>query len=214
MFTINVQIVEHFRNLFFQNCHDYIKKFRFGNSVIACNRSSCPDWKRIPTVYGLCCSHNFHASNSTKAYVLNQAGKYTGLSILLQSTNITKSGFFLLINFAGGYITFQSDVFFPVFGMENFFRLYTRQNIPTKQYNMLPVASRRCYLPEDGSPSLTKRSRCQLGCILKAYYSECGCHPYTMPIIDESVPMLRNCTARDLLCIQNNSGNSLRFIFI
>lgn len=75
------------------------------------------------------------------------------------------------------------------------------------QYETLPLASRRCYLSTDGPSMPGRQSNSALKCLIKAYHEFCGCHPFTIPILDESALMLRNCSALDIICVWNNIGN-------
>lgn len=187
-----------------------MRKFRYGIEMFECTSNDCPGWKLIPTVYGTCCSFNFHPLSKWSASVLNQAGKFGGMNILFSDSgqNMPPSGISIIISQPGSFITrfLDQDMFPLIPGYDNYFRLYLNLQDISPFFKHLPLKSRQCMLPVDGPPSAYFRSRCILICITEAIYRECGCHPYFMPIIKENSKIFRNCTIKDLLCFANRTS--------
>lgn len=141
-----------------------------------------------------------------KALYSNEWGKRSGVSILINSQLVTRSGFNVFIHQSADYITKATPIFSLIPRYEHFVRIYPRCNKPDKQFLRLPYESRHCLLPNDKDLALFRQSRCRLLELTKTIHQECGCHPYFMPILEKTE--IRNCTARDIGCFKYDSGNS------
>lgn len=153
----------------------------------------------------MCCGFNYIPGERGKAIVLNQVGHLSGLKVLLSPPEGTPAKWFLLLNHPITYITPASQIHLLESNVENFFQVYASEFEPALQYDTLPLASRRCYLQKDAPNIPVLQSKCRLICMMKTYHRKCGCHPFTIPILDKSIS-IRNCTALDMLCIRNKIG--------
>lgn len=145
---------------------------------------------------------------------MKQFGKLSGLNILLSISNETMGNWFMILTTAGKYISYASKMYLLDTYRENFFQMTVSQFESALQYETLPQASRRCYLSSDGASKPGHQSKCLLSCLMKTYHDFCDCHPFTIPILDKSIPMRRNCTALDIPCVWNNIGNWFKMLWI
>lgn len=189
-----------------------MKKYRFGDEMFNCKPNDCPGWKTVPTIHGLCCTFNFHPNNAFNAYALNQFGKHSGMSIVFNGTISTNSlSSTLMIHYPSDYVT-KATQFTPLSpGYETFIRIYSHLNEPSNQYMNLPLESRRCLLPQDKNLTLFRQSRCRLICFTKVVHKKCGCHPYSLPILENSYKIMKNCTPVDIPCFDHNFGEKIFF---
>lgn len=186
-----------------------MKKYRFGNDVFDCILNNCPGWKIEPTMHGLCCTFNFHPYNASKAHSIAEYGKFSGMSIIFNDANSTNSSSTLLIHYPSDYVTKATDLFTLSPGHEQFIQIYTKLEMPSNHFMGLPFESRRCLLSHDTNLTLFRQSRCRVICFTKIVHKECGCHPYSLPILEGSYKISRNCTPMDIPCFDFNSGNEM-----
>lgn len=172
-----------------------------------CISGNCTSWNTISTIYGWCCTFNFHSDDVSKSLFSNEWGKCSGISIIFDGQTATKSGFNMFIHHPLEYITKAVSIFSLIPEHEHFIRIYPLFNKPSKHFLSLPYESRRCLLSQDKNLTLFRQSRCRLLELAKAIHRECGCHPYFMPLLDDSYKLIKNCTTHDLDCFNYDSGN-------
>lgn len=175
---------------------------------------NCTSWNTISTMYGRCCTFNFHSDDVSKSLFSNNWGKRSGVSIIFDGQVASRSGFNMFIHHPTEYITKATPIFSLIPGHEHFIRIYPRFNKPSKHFLSLPYESRRCLLPQDKDLTWFRQSRCRLLELAKAIHHECRCQPYFMPILDDSYRTMKNCTIHDFDCFKYDSGNKFKeFLF-
>lgn len=192
-----------------KDCGDYIVNYRFDTKQFDCTPETCGGWNIISTIYGMCCSFNFHPNNTSQTYYSNDWGKGTGISIIFTSNTATKSGFNVFIHHCTEYVTKATSIFPLIPGYENFIRIWPQYDRVSKHYLGLPLEQRKCFLSTDRNLKLFRQSRCRLFGFATAIYKNCGCHPYFMPSFENNHTSIRNCTIMDIHCFSHNSGNNL-----
>lgn len=186
-------------------------RYRFADEIFECNETSCPSWKKTFTVYGACCSFNYHPTSNfnskSKSVNLNQIGQMSGLSIVFSTKNLPESGLSLIITRPGGYVMHYNSFFALNPRFDNFFQLYVQSYRSHSNFERLPFDIRRCLLPKNVDDEREKsQSWCALYYTLETIYKECDCHPYYMPNVTKQSASIRNCTVKDLFCFKQNEG--------
>lgn len=182
--------------------------YSLDNRQFNCTQEACETWKIMHTIYGVCCSLNFHPSNTSKAYSSNEWGKGTGISVIFTGQIASNSGFNVFIHHCAEYLTKATSIFPMIPGYEHFIRISPQLNVISKHYTKLSIMQRKCLLTTEQTSKSLKQSRCRLISFANAIHRICGCHPYFMPVLQEIETSTKNCTAIDIRCFNHDSGKN------
>lgn len=125
---------------------------------------------------------------------------------ILFASPVLSAGVSLVFSQPGGFLTHYDSLFPLIPESDNYFRVDVQSDALTPYFRHLAATLKKC-LPPDGPNIMTHRSLCLFVCTLEIIYRECGCHPHHMPIITAKSASMKSCTAKDILCFRNKTGD-------
>lgn len=177
-----------------------------------CDSKHCNQFVQTVSYLGICCSINYHALNhSTSPYISNYFGIGSGLKLILtqrpQLTDgisgvLNSDGLIMLIHHPQIFSTESTHVILIKPMRENFVAVYPI--ITTCASNVLDLTpqERKCNQPSDFNRQYYSKSECERQCLIDRIYKTCACHPYYLPLPENS--RIRLCEVSDARCFSDN----------
>ncbi|XP_030375575.1 sodium channel protein Nach [Scaptodrosophila lebanonensis] len=189
-------------------CADFVKRCFWGFSEFPCNQSH-EYLSFIPTTayLGPCCSFNYNPRNTSfvpfSANIFGMDGGLTFIGTEGSERNLS-TGLIVLVHHPMDYVTESAASVTITAGSESFVEVSPTVQSSSAEVLELSQRKRDCLISDDVELRNYRQAACMLSCQTEAIFSQCGCHPYLLPIVNDKY---KECNLNDTFCYSDNYDN-------
>lgn len=192
------------------DCSDFLRTCYWGFNEFSCLDTSSSNnlkFSLSTTFLGPCCSFNSNSMNdSFVPFSTNNFGLNSGLTIVGAEGRFSNlsTGLIILIHHPLDYPTESAQQITVRTKSETFLEIYPGHYSTSSEILDLTPDKRNCFTSSDLEVNFYRASLCTLNCQNRAIFEKCGCYPYQMQNLMNTV--IQECKLKDALCFTQHFG--------